>query len=230
MFEVGGKYANRIGDYTILEIDDPKMLVEYDDGKTAELNMGIQQRIWENILAEQEIHQSRPSKVKRRRAVTGTNHFIRPVGTLLVEQRAVRGFKEHVLERDVSTHKIKQGDRLIYYSIESKVFFAVVTITGVPAKPTKRDQLTEQQTDAAVLLFPVDIDARAIKVESAVAFDAVEFESRPDISQLLDDDDAYIKITEDEFELLTELLTEVSEEEAEAENADKDDDDGGFDD
>ena len=55
MFEVGGEYANRNGKYKVLEINDPKMTVEYEDGTTAELRMNIQERIWENIQAEKEI-------------------------------------------------------------------------------------------------------------------------------------------------------------------------------
>lgn len=224
MFEVGGKYANRKGEYTVLEIHDPKMMVEYQDGTTAELNIGIQQRIWENILAETEIKQSRSSRSKGILGMSGTQFFIRPVISLITDQLAVRGFKEHVLEQDVSKHKISKGDRLIYFAIENQVFFAVVTITGEPAKPTSRDRLTEQQSDASVYLFPVDIDARATQVETAVPVDGIEIESQPDIQGMLNNDDTYIPITEDEFEVLAELLTEASEEEDDDDNqADLDD-------
>lgn len=218
MFEVGGKYSNRKGEYTVLALHDPKMTVEYQDGTTAELNIGIQQRIWENILTETEIKQSRSSRSRGTLGLSGTQFFIRPVTSLIADQLAVRGFKEHVLEQDVSKHKITKGDRLIYFAIENQVFFAVVTITGEPAKPTTRDRLTEQQTDVSVYLFPVDIDARAMQVETAVPVDGIEIESQPDIQILLNNDDTYIPITEDEFEVLAELLTEASEE-------DDDDDD-----
>lgn len=230
MFEVGEKYANRKGEYKVLEIHDPKMMVEYQDGTTAELNIGIQQRIWENILAEKEIKQSRSSRSKGTLGISGTQFFIRPVDSLIADQLAVRGFKEHVLEQDVSKHKISKGDRLIYFAIENQVFFAVVTITGMPAKPTSRDQLTEQQSDALVHLFPVDIDARAVKVENAVPVDGIEIESQPDILRLLNNDDTYIPITEDEFELLAELLTEASEEEDDEDSQEDQDDEEDFED
>lgn len=226
MFEIGEKYANRKGEYTVLEIHEPKMMVEYQDGTTAELNINIQQRIWENIMAETEIRQSRSSRSKGTLGLSGTQFFIRPVISLITDQLAVRGFKEHVLEKDVSKHKISKGDRLIYFAIENQVFFAVVTITGEPAKPTSRDRLTEQQSDASVYLFPVDIDARATQVETAVPVDGIEIESQPDVQGMLNDDDNYIPITEDEFEVLAELLTEASEEEDEDDDqADLDDED-----
>ena len=162
--------------------------------------------------------------------ILGTKFFIRPVSSLIADQLAVRGFKEHVLEEDVSKLKISKGDRLIYFAIENQDFFAVVTITGEPAKPTSRDRLTEQQTDVSVLLFPVDIDARALKVENAVPVDGIEIESQPDILQLLNNDDTYILITEDEFEVLAELLTEASEEEDDDDDQDDLDEDEDFDD
>lgn len=231
MFEVGGKYANRIGNYTVLEIHEPKMTVEYEDGTTVELNVGIQQRIWENIQAETEIKQSRSTRSQRKKGTrTTTKFFIRPVDSLVADQLSVRGFKEHVLEEDVSKHRITQGDRLIYFAIESQVFFAVVTITGTPTKPTARDRLTEQQSHASVLLFPIDIDASTTKVEGAVPVDGIEFEKQSEILRMLNDEDTYIPISEDEFELLAELLTEASEEEAEEENADIQDDEEDFED
>ena len=70
----------------------------------------------------------------------------------------------------------------------------------------------------------MDIDARATKVENAVPVDGIEIESQPDILQMLNDEDTYIPITEDEFEVLAELLTEASEEEDDDEDqADLDD-------
>ncbi len=230
MFEVGGKYSNRIGKYTVVEINEPKMTVEYEDGSTAELNMNIQFRIWENIQAEEEIKSIRTSRTKRTIKSEGTKFFIRPVNSLVAEQLGVRAYKEHVLEKSLSKFNISQGDRLIYFSIENEVYYAVATITGKLAKPTARDQLTEQQTDASILLFPVDVDARAFKVESAVPVDGVEYDSYPNIQEMLKNEDTYIPITEDEFEVLAELLTEVTVEEIDDDSEDDDDEDEDFED
>jgi len=230
MFEVGGKYSNRIGAYTVVEINEPKMVVEYEDGSTAELNMNIQFRIWENIQAEEEIKSSRTTRKKGATRPQGTKFFIRPVNSLVAEQLGVRAYKEHVLEKYLSKYEISQGDRLIYFSIESQVYFAVATITGALAKPTARDQLTEQQIGASILLFPVDVDARASKVESAVLVDDVEFDSHPNIQEILNNEDTYISITEDEFEVLAELLTEVTVDESDDDSLDDDDEDEDFED
>ena len=54
MFELNGVYRNRIGEYTVLALNGPRMTVRYADGSEAELNVNIQARIWENIVAEQE--------------------------------------------------------------------------------------------------------------------------------------------------------------------------------
>jgi hypothetical protein len=197
-----------------VEINEPKMTVEYDDGSTAELNMKIQLRIWENIQAEEEIKTSRPTKKKRKPKRKGTKFFVRPVDSLVAEQLGVRAYKEHVLEKSLTKLNLSLGDRFIYFSIESKVYFAAATITGTLAKPTKKDLLTEQQIGASIFLFPVDVDARASKVESAVPVDGVEFDSHPDIRELLKNEDTYISITEDEFEALAELLTEATVDES----------------
>ncbi len=230
MFEVGGKYSNRIGTYTVVEINEPKMTVEYEDGLTAELNMNIQFRIWENIQAEEEIKSSRSPRKKRKTKPEGTKFFVRPVDSLVAEQLGVRAYKEHVLEESLSNYNISPGDRLIYFSIESQVYFAAATITGTLAKPTKKDLLTEQQIGASILLFPVDVDARASKVESAVPVDGVEFDSHPDIRELLKNEDTYITITEDEFEVLAELLTEATVDESDDDTLDDDDEDDDFED
>ena len=224
MFEVGGHYANRKGNYTVLEINGPKMTVEYEDGSTAELNVNIQHRIWENIVAEEEIKNSRTLKTKKRRAKKGTKFFIRTVDTLAAEQLSIRAWKEHVDISEISKLMITKGDRLIYFAIESQTFFAVATITDIPKEPTARDHLTEKQVGEEILLFPVDVDARAMKVAGTVPIDTVEFESQPNIKRLLTDEDTYIAINEDEFELLAEILTEAAEEEDIEDDEEEDED------
>ncbi|UCG23366.1 MAG: hypothetical protein JSW55_14615 [Chloroflexota bacterium] len=217
MFEVGGQYANRNGTYTVIEVNEPKMTVEYADGTTAELNMAIQSRIWENILAEEEIQSSRTARTSRRKAKTANQYFVRPANSLKAEELGVKGWKEHVTVRQAPKVRITLGDRLIYFSIESQTFYAVGTVTGPPSEPTRRDHPPESHAEDPVLLFPLDVDARALNLEKAVSIDSVEFESQPDIKKLLGDLQAYVPISEDEFELLAELLTEASEDEEEVE-------------
>ena len=54
MFEIGGKYENRNGKYEVIEIDGDRMTVKYEDGSENSLKMNIQERIWLNIVAEEE--------------------------------------------------------------------------------------------------------------------------------------------------------------------------------
>lgn len=217
MFEVGQTYANRMGKYTVLEIHDPKMKVRYEDGQEAELNIHIQYRIWENIVTEEEIKSSRASRARRSSTELGTKFYVRPVDSQTAESLSMRGWKDHVAISEAAGLKLSQGDRIIYYMSEGQVFFAVVTITGDPTEPTVREKAINKRYEQEVLLFPVDVDARAWKIETAVGSDAVEFESQPDMKRLLSHNDIYIAITEDEFELLAELLTEATEEDDEDE-------------
>jgi hypothetical protein len=212
-FQEGQQYANRKGTYTVLELSEPRMTVQYEDGSTAELNIAIQHRIWENIVAEEELRSSRAKRASRRKKSKGTQFFVRPANSLKAEELSVKGWKEHVTVEQAPKVKIALGDRLIYFSIENQTFFAVATVTGAPAEPTRRDHPPDSHVDDPVLLFPLDIDAQALNMDKALAIEGVEFESQPDIKKRLGDLRDYVPITEDEFELLAELLTEASEDE-----------------
>lgn len=212
MFELGGRYANRIGNYEVVELNEPKMTVRYEDGTTAELSMNIQYRIWENIRAEQEIKNSRSRKSRKTRSTRSTQYYVRPVNTLIAELLGERGWKEHVGISEMADLKISPGDRLLYFSIEGQVFFAVATVTSAPKKPSKKDKIPEKHSANSVLLFPLDIDAQATIGTQANAFDTMEFESQPKMNKLVMVENSYIRITEDEFELLAELLSAVTEE------------------
>ena len=77
VFDIGQEYANRKGKYTILEINDPKMTVEYEDGSTADLSISIQQRIWENIVTEEEAELARTSTKRKKRTAFFNIQLIR---------------------------------------------------------------------------------------------------------------------------------------------------------
>ena len=216
MFEEGDKYANRIGRYTLLRITEPKMMVRYEDGTTAELNINLQHRIWENIFAEELVAANKANQGKSKSS-QGPHFFVRPVNSLTADSLNAKGVKEQISKDELADLKISQGDRLIYYAIESQVYFAVGTITGEAAKPTARDKRAGKGLDKSVLLFPVEVDARAGKIESAVAVDSMEFESQPDIRKMLLQTESFISISEDDFELLVEPLTEATDEEDEDE-------------
>jgi hypothetical protein len=214
MFVVGGSYANRIGKYTVLAITGPRMTVRYDTGATAELNMDIQRRIWENIVAEEEARSaSRAARASRARTTAqNAQFFVKPISTLAAEELTFPGWQERVAALGEANQEIKAGDRLIYYAIEPQVFFAVATITGVSFEAGSSNTEGEQ-----VRYFPVDLDAYANNLDRAVPLDSVELENVPNLRELLKRPDTYIRISEDDFELLAELLTEVTEEEDEEE-------------
>jgi hypothetical protein len=54
-FEVGKTYRNRIGEYTVVSIDEEQMKIRYTDGKTLQTNVTTQARIWENIQFEERL-------------------------------------------------------------------------------------------------------------------------------------------------------------------------------
>jgi hypothetical protein len=213
MFEVGSNYANRIGRYTVLEINEPKMTVNYEDGSKAELSINIQYRIWENIVAEELVVSNRGNQDRKSKNTQGTQFFVRPVDSLTADSLSAKGVKEQITKDELTEIKIGQNDRLIYYAMESQVYFAVGTITGEAAKPTARDKRADKGLDKSILLLPVEVDARAVKLESALAVDSMEIESQPEIREMLHRAKSFIAISEDDFELLAEYLTEVTEEE-----------------
>ena len=54
-FEVGKLYQNREGDYHVISITDPNMVIRYRDGRQIESSIALQVRIWEN-LQENEVN------------------------------------------------------------------------------------------------------------------------------------------------------------------------------
>ena len=71
--------------------------------------------------------------------------------------------------------------------------------------------------------YPLDIDASATKLTNGTDVAAIELESQPKFSRLRLTPEQFLEINEDDFELLSEALTEIVEEEIE--ELDDDDDD-----
>jgi hypothetical protein len=51
-FKVGKRYRNRNGEYQVISINDPNMVIRYLDGRTIESQIVLQARIWENIQGD----------------------------------------------------------------------------------------------------------------------------------------------------------------------------------
>ncbi len=54
-FRVGEKYRNRKDEYEVVSIDGNDMVIRYQQGGTLNTTVTDQQRIWENILAEESV-------------------------------------------------------------------------------------------------------------------------------------------------------------------------------
>lgn len=213
MFEVGGQYENRIGKYTIKEINYPKMTVRYQNGETAELNINIQSRIWENIQAEEEAKaMSRSARAARSAAGSNNNFYIKSVSMLAAEEMTAPDWRDRMTGFHKSANEMKAGDRIIYYAIENQVFFAVATITGPVYELTAKDRFYDDEVGSQNQYFPIDLDAQMTNLDKAVSLDSVELESVTDAKKVLNQIGFYTKISEDDFELLAELLTEITEE------------------
>lgn len=215
MFEIDGLYANRFGSYRVIEIDGPKMTVEYEDGTMVELKISIQSRIWENIIAEEEANKSRSAKRRRRSPGKTTQHYVVPISTAEAEELSVPEWLDRITASEENARQIQPGDRTIFYAIENKVYFAVATITGEPVEPSARDLLQDQKANDQLRLLPLDLDAYAPNMDRAIPLDSAEFESQPSIMSMLGEESTFIKINEDEFEIIAETLTEFSEEDEE---------------
>jgi hypothetical protein len=71
-FKVGGRYRNRKGEYEVIRLEEPNMVIRLSNGTVIHSSIELQARIWENIQAEESLStltrspQKRPSKGKQR--------------------------------------------------------------------------------------------------------------------------------------------------------------------
>lgn len=220
MFEVNGTYANRKGEYTVLDINPPKMRVRYtDDGTEAELKIDLQARIWENIAAEYEAKAaSRNARAARRAGVVTASHFIKVISVPAIDEMNFPGWPERMVMAPPADGDIRlqSGDRLIFYALETQTFFAVATITGESVAANPKEYFFTVPMETADF-FPLDIDAVSSKLDKGADIDSVELESQPRFKRLRLEAEAFYSISEDDFELLAEALTEVAEDEEEEE-------------
>ncbi len=225
MFEVNGTYANRKGEYTVLEINPPKMRVRFtEDGSEAELKIELQARIWENIAAEYEAKAaSRNARAARRSAVAAANHYIKVISVPAIDEMNFPGWPERIVMAPPADNDIKlqSGDRLIFYALETQTFFAVATITGDSKTANPKEFFFTVPVETAEF-FPIDIDAFSSKLDKGADIDSVDLESQPRFKRLRLEAEEFYPINEDDFELLAEALTEVAEEEEDAEDEDDD--------
>ena len=213
MFEVNGVYANRKGEYTVLAINPPKMRVRYADGTEADLKIELQERIWENILVERE---AAKASRRKKRGKKGTGYYIKVVNIPEEDELTFPGWPERVIMGPLPEMaiKLKQDDRIIFYDMESKMFFAVATVNG-PGKMANPHKYFFTAVKEKREFFPIDIDTAALKLEHGTPVEAIELESQPNFRSLELEPESFLPVNEDDFELLAEALAEVAEEELE---------------
>ena len=220
MFEVGGTYENRNGQYEVIEIDADRMTVKYKDGSESSLKMGIQERIWLNIIAEREAENSRSKKKKTK--ISKANHFIKSIESIAEGLLNPADIATAVTPTSpTKAPAIVSGDRFIYYSILEKGFFAVATITGDPKKAKASDYADLNFDEKRIHIYPIDIDAFANAYDKMILADGFELESQSDYRDKLTEGEMYLSISEDDFELLAEALTEFVEVEDEDDTEDE---------
>jgi hypothetical protein len=219
-FEVEGVYQNRKGKYTVLSIDAPKMTVRYEDGTFADLRIDVQARIWENIVSEQEAKSLIRARRRRSASTVETQYYIRSITVAAADDLSLDALHEHTAVNEENKDKIKPGVRLIFYAVEPAIFFAVATVTGYPAEIP--DHPAAGQPGAELFDYPIDIDAHSDNEDYTIPLDSIELESLPNFKEVLRKASSYHTINEDDFELLAELLTEVSEEDDEELEDDED--------
>lgn len=217
MFQLNETYANRKGNYIVLAIDGDKMTVRYADGSRAELRMEIQERIWQNIQAERE---AAAARARHRSAGLGVNHFIKTL-SLDEDDFSIPGLRQRVAAASFAT-TLNPGDRLIYFAVEPMVFFAVATVTAPPRRAVAKEFMFGDDPDAEINLYPIDVDAHLLTVDAAVSVDSAELESLPNHRTRLRTPDIFLPISEDDFELLAELLMEIDSEDEELDDDDLD--------
>ena len=226
MFEVNGVYANRIGKYTVIDLNPPKMTVRYEDGSEAELRMSLQERIWENIEVEfraAELIRMKNEKKKRAPAGLDNNFYIKIVSVTEGNDLSFAGWSERVVMASLNKEdpKLKAGDRLLLYVLEARTFVAVTTITG-KAKRANPSNYFFKVAAKKMDFFPIDIDAYVTHIDKGYIIESIELESQPTFKDMNLPHQSILEINEDDFELVAEFITEVLEETEETTEAETD--------
>ncbi|MDX1662374.1 MAG: hypothetical protein R3272_01195 [Candidatus Promineifilaceae bacterium] len=189
------------------------MKVQYDDGSVAELNIAIQKRIWENIRDEEEVRAA--TRAARQADARSTHYYIKSLSMETEEEVTVPGFRERITVVEREGPALHAGDRIVYYALEDHVFFAVGTVTGEAQGSVPKGFFYTEEEAQHLRFYPIDLDEQVDTLERALPLESVELESNANYRSLLQRPNSYFEINEDDFELLAELLTEVTEEEDE---------------
>ena len=87
----------------------------------------------------------------------------------------------------------------------------MATITGDPKKAKASDYADLNFDEKRIHIYPIDIDAHASSYAKTIMAEGFELESQPEYREQLTEGEMYLSISEDDFELLAEALTEFLE-------------------
>lgn len=218
MFELNQQYTNRKGNYIVTAMDGDRMTVRYEDGTTANLRMDIQFRIWENIRVDLEGTVKKKPRITK--SHTKARHYLKTVNTTDGDGLVILGLKRRIAVA-LTTERLSLGDRLIYFAIEPKVYFAIATVNGKPKNGKSKTYFFGPSDNTKVKVHPLDIDAHLSTAEVSISVDRFELESLPNFREKLQTSDAYFAISEDDFEIISDAIVEINEEELEEKAAAK---------
>lgn len=214
MFEVNNTYANRKGNYVVLSVEPPKMTVRYEDGTTAQLNMNIQARIWENIQSEEEAKQA-SREARQRRRKPGIRFYIKSISLEAEEDLTLPGWRERFTVAHADSPALHVGDRILYYAVEDRVFFALATVTGPESDAVPKGFFYSDEEARTLRFYPIELEEHAFDLGNSVRLDQVELESEPNYRRVLQEANHYLEVSEDDFEVIGEALSEIADEEDE---------------
>lgn len=120
LFSVGRRYANRIGEYEVLEINGDRMRVRYNDGREQLLSIETQTRISENITREAILVSPYPhNQMSRNDLFFRSLGFLAARATILeafLPTHSVNGFNEDYMQLKGS--RPRQGHTGLYFHPE----------------------------------------------------------------------------------------------------------------
>jgi len=248
-FQVNQQYANRNGRYTVLAVKGDQIHVRYDDGKEAHLKINIQARIWNNMTIEQQVSAARRNKRRDavHRSVFGdgeqaAGYYIKIINAPLLDEFNFPGWADNVLmvPDEEQAAAIHPDDRILIYVLNAGTFVASVTVTGDAQMESPKVYFYPAAISKKIPLapfFPIEVDSAAKNLMDGISYNAVGIDKLADFNKQLKKDnieaESLIKIDENYFESIAELLLDLSDDdeddEDEYELLDDDDDDDGKD-
>jgi hypothetical protein len=152
---------------------------------------------------------------RRRRSTLDTHFYVKSLSMVAEEDLSVPGWRERVLVVTKGGPEMQVGDRVLFYAVEDQVFFALATVSGPAADTVPKGFFYSDEEAESMTFYPIDLDEHTYNMENAVDLDTADLENSAEYRRRLQRPNVYLPIDEDDFELIAELLSEITEEEEE---------------